>query len=238
VIAVIIASASVATAGWVISDADGQETVISKGKMKSDWDGGAVIVDAEKNQVHFIDDSRKMIASGTVDEICSGMKQMVESMMANVPAEQREMMKQMMGDAKAPKVEIVKKGAGGKVAGFETTQYEVMSDGEVYEELWLAADEALMKDCEAVMKMMGRFTSCMEAISSMGSPASPEASPEYAKIFELGVVVKSVSHEEGETDDRTEITTITEKDVSDSVFTLPDGYKLVSFETMWGMGEE
>ncbi|MFH1755694.1 MAG: DUF4412 domain-containing protein [Candidatus Latescibacterota bacterium] len=237
-VVVIIASVSAADAGWVILEADGQEVLIAKGKMKSAWDNGVMIIDAEKNEICFIDDNRKMLASGNVDEICGEMTQMVESMMANVPDEQKEMMKKMMGDTKAPKVEIVKKGAGEKVAGFETMRYDVMSDGALYEELWLSADKALMKDCEAVMKMMVKFMSCMQAVSSMGSKPSPEASPEYVKLFELGMMVKSVSHAEGGTAENTDITTISKKDLSDADFALPDGYKRVSFQAMWGMGEE
>lgn len=234
----LFALSNTVNAGWLISEADGQETFISKGKMKSDWDNGSVIIDAGKNELYFIDDGREMIASGNVDEICSEMKQMIESMMANIPAEQREMMKKMMGGGKEPKVEVVKKESGGKVAGFETTRYEVMSDGNLYEELWLTEDKALMKDCATLMKMMGKFASCMQSMSAMGASASPEASPEYAKIYELGVIVKSVSHSENETGLDTEIISFTEKDVPDEIFALPDGYKRVSFQTLWGMDEE
>jgi len=234
-IAVIVVAASGAHAGWVLSEEDGQETVISKGKMKSIWENGAVIFDGEANTVHFIDDSRKMIASGTVDEICDGINEMVESMLESVPAEQREMMKKMMGDGKMPTVEIVEKGDGEKIAGFATKRYNVMADGELYEELWLANDKALMADCEAVMKMLGEFTSCTESISSMGSAPSAEASPEYTKIFGMGMIVKSVGHHEDETGNPDGISEIAKKDIPDATFELPNGYKAASFAEIFGM---
>ncbi|MDH3216564.1 MAG: DUF4412 domain-containing protein, partial [Candidatus Krumholzibacteria bacterium] len=157
--------------------------------------------------------------------------------MKNIPAEQREMMKQMMGSDKAAEVKIVKKGAGDKVSGFKTTRYEVMADGELYEELWLADDKDLMKDCKALLKMMAKFSSCMEGISSMGAP-SPKASVEYMKIFEQGMIVKSVEHSESPMGNHADVTEIAKKDVPDSAFDLPEGYKAAPLGAMWGMGAE
>ena len=82
VAAVIIASASVADAGWVISDADGQETVISKGKMKSGWENGAMIIDAEKDEAAYSAFLEKYIY-GVSDfagylALCGGAKRMEE----------------------------------------------------------------------------------------------------------------------------------------------------------------
>jgi len=232
------AIASVADAGWLITSANGDETLISKGKLKSNWDNGSMIIDAAKNEIFFIDDDRKMIASGNADEICDEMKQSMESMMASMPEEQREMMKKMMGGGKEVKVEVVKKGSGGNVSGFETTRYEVMADGKLYEEIWISENKELLKDCAEVMKMMGKFASCMHSAIPMGSAPVPEASPEYAKIYEMGMMVKSVSHSEDKSSHDNDFTSITKKDLSDDIFALPDGYKKVSFQALWGMEQE
>jgi len=230
VAAAIVFGASTANAGWVLTDSNGDETIISKGKMKSAWENGAIIFDAGTSEIHFIDDRRKTLASGTVDELCEGVEHMVESMMADIPAEQLEMMKRMMGDATA-ETEVVGKGSGGKIAGFETTRYEVLQGGELYEEIWLTEDESLKKECQELMQMLMKFSSCISSASAMGAP-SPESSPEYLKLFEKGVIVKSVEH--GDEGEGVNTVVISGRDVPPSAFSLPDGYKKAPLSEIWG----
>ena len=230
VAALVLGGVSPTYAGWVLVEEDGQETVISKGKMRADWEQGAFILDGHSAKVHFIDDNRKMIASGSVEDFCTGMKQLLDNLLEGVPEEQREMMKKMMG-GEPPKVEIVEKGSGGKVGGFETVHYAIMADGELYEELWVTKDKALMVDCDPVMKMMGQFMSCVSTMTAMSAGSTPEASPEYAKIFGLGMIVKSLEKDEAEPTE----TLISKKEVPDSAFAVPEGYKAVAFSEMFGM---
>jgi hypothetical protein len=226
----VVFGVSAASAGWVLTESNGDETIISQGKMKSAWENGAIIFDSGTKEIHFLDDRRKIMASGTIDELCDGITQMVESMMADVPAEQREMMKRMMGGA-AEKTEVVAKGPGGKIAGFETTRYEVTQGGELYEELWLSEDESLKKECRGLMQMLMKFSSCMASAGATGAP-SPESSPDYLKLFETGVLVKSVEH--GDEGEGVNTTVISGRDVPASAFSLPDGYKKVPLLEIWG----
>jgi hypothetical protein len=156
-------------------------------------------------------------------------------MMAQIPAEQREMMEKMMGGVDA-EVEVVDKGAGEKISGFETTRFEVMAGGELYEEVWLSNDKALVEECQGIMKMLGKFMSCMSGISAMGGAPSPESTPEYPKLFEAGMIVKSVEH--GDNGEEVNSSMIEPRDVPASVFALPGDYKAVPLSAMWGMGGE
>lgn len=230
----ILLLSSASSAGWTISENGKEVALVSKGKMKSTWENGSIIVEGEKNVLHFINDVEKVIASGTAEEFCSAIEKMRDKMMENLPPEHREMVKKMMGSRKPPKVELAKKGAGGKISGFETIRYEVTADGELYEELWLSEDKELLKDFKEIMRIMGKFTQCTAKMGGMGSAISPEATPEYAKVFELGVILKSIGHHEQET----EITEMTQRDVKDTEFALPKGYKSVTFEEMWGKSME
>jgi len=230
IVVVMIVVASAANAGWVLTDSEGEETLISQGKLRSSSEGGSMILDATKNQAYFIDDARKLVASGTVEEFCTGMTEMMSAMLEKLPPEQRQVMEQMMEST--ADVEIVNKGAGGKIAGFETTKYEVMVDGQLHEQLWLSEDKALLKDCGAVMKMMAQFMSCMSTMSAMSGAPSPEASPEYGKLFEMGMLVKMVTHGDGG------VTTIAPRDVSGDMFAIPADYKLVSLPEMYGMSAQ
>jgi hypothetical protein len=223
-------AAPTADAGWVLTESNGDETLISSGKMRSAWENGSIIFDSATEGICFIDERRKIMAEGTVDDLCEGLNKMMESMMADIPEEQREMMKKMMGGA-AGETAVTKKGPGEKIAGFDTTRYEVSQGGEPYETLWLTDDESLKKDFQGLMPMLTKFSACMAAVGGMGD-ASPESSPAYLKLFETGMIVKSVEH--GGEGEASSTTVISPQDVPDSAFDIPDGYEEVPLSTIWG----
>ena len=53
VAAIIVFGTSAANAGWVLTESNGSETVISGDKLKSVWENGAVIFDAGTREIHF-----------------------------------------------------------------------------------------------------------------------------------------------------------------------------------------
>lgn len=227
---ILMFAASTADAGWALTESNGDETVISNGKMRSAWENGSVIFDASTDKIYFIDDRRKILAEGTVDELCDGLNQMMATMMADIPEEQREMMKQMMENATG-EVSVVEKGPGEKIAGFETTRYEVLQGGNPYETLWLTNNESLNNECHELMQMLMRFSACTSAAGGMGA-ATPESAPAYLELFDSGMVVKSTEH--GGEGEASHTTVIAPKEVPDSEFTVPDGYEKVPLSTMWG----
>ena len=221
---------SVASAGWVLTETNGDETVISRGKMKSSWENGRVLFDSDTQTIHFIDERRKIMAEGTVDELCEGITAMMESMMEGIPEEQREMMKQMMNKADG-ETSVVKKGPGGKIAGFETTRYEISQGGKPYETLWITDDDALRKEFKTLMPMIMKFSSCTSAASGMGA-ASPESSPAYIELFESGMIVKSIEH--GGEGEAGSTSIISPRDVPASAFEVPSDFETVPLSTIWG----
>jgi hypothetical protein len=237
-IALVLVTAGAAEAGWARTEADGSETLISKGRMRGSWETGTSIFDASTSKVVIIDDMRRMYASGTVDELCEHIQSTVESMMGDMPEEQKAMVQRMMGHKKAPEVKIVDKGDGEKISGFATKRYDVMANGELYEQLWIADDPALVAECKPVLLMLARFSQCMAAANPMGGASDPEATPEYAGIYELGVVVRSVGAGELEEGTEPEEATIEKRDVPDSAFEVPEGYRAVSFADIFGMMSE
>lgn len=238
VVVFLLAGASVAQAGWVLVEADGSESLISKGRMSGSWDTGTAILDAGNSKIVIIDEMRRIYASGTVDELCDQITSSVEGMMGDMPEEQKEMIKRMMASEKAPVVTIVEKGDGEKISGFATKRYDILANGELYEQLWLADDAALVAECKPVMMMLARFSQCMASANPMGGASDPEATPEYAGIFELGVIVRSVSAGELEEGIAPEEATIEKRDVPESAFKVPDGYRAVSFADVFGMTNE
>ena len=235
ILAGLVLSAPFAHAGWVMTRSNGDETLISNGMMKSTWENGSIIIDANKSMLHFIDDRRKLLASGTIDELCESMNQALESMMKNVPPEQREMMKKMMNKNTAGKTEVVKKGPGGKIAGFETTRYEVSQNGVLCEEVWLSSDDSLLKECQGAMQALLKFSSCMDTAASMGGEASYESSPEYLALFDSAMMVKYVQHQKNEA--AADISVLSARDIPSSAFDLPAGYEKVPLLKLFG-GQE
>jgi hypothetical protein len=234
VVALVLVATGAAQAGWVLIEADGSESLISKGQMRAAWDIGTSILDANSSKIIIIDEMRRTYASGTVDELCAEIKSSVESLMGEMPAEQREMIQRMMAQEKAPEVKIVDKGAGEKISGFATKRYDVLANGELHEQLWIADDAALMAECKPVMMMLAQFSQCMASANPMGGVSDPEATPEYAGIFELGIIVRSVGAGELEEGIAPDEATIEKRDVPESTFKVPAGYRAISFADVFG----
>jgi hypothetical protein len=234
ILALAVTIAAPAHAGWVIKDADGSEAFISNGRMKGEWENGIMILNAEGETMTMVDTQKKVYAVGNIDEICTQMKNMVEEMMSGLPPEQRDMVQQMMAKKQTPEVTFVDKGPGGKVSGFDTKHYEVHADGELYEEVWLADDKALVTECKPVMLMLSKFGQCMASVNPMAGANSPEASPEYAKLYDMGMVVQAHSAGESNTP---QITSVEKFDVPESTFDIPKDCKQVSFMDMFGMNQ-
>jgi hypothetical protein len=231
--AVTLTTVAPAYAGWAIKDADGTETLISKGRMKGEWETGIMILNADGETMTMVDTEKNVFATGNIDELCAQIKTMVDKMMADIPAEQRAMMEQMMSKQETPEVTIVEKGSGGKVSGFDTKHYAVHANGEPYEEVWLADDAALVSECKPVMLMLAKFSQCMASVNPMAG-SSPEASPEYAKLYDMGMVVQANSVG-GKKEGSKQIESVEKRDVPEDTFAVPKGCKEVSFTEMFGM---
>ena len=69
-------------------------------------------------------------------------------------------------------------------------------------------------------------------MNSIEMEFSPENTPEYKKLLEAGIELKSVRHEPGISSDETNVVQLNEKTISESEFNPPLGYKKISFAEM------
>lgn len=218
-----------ANAGFVMVDQDGVTTLISKGRMKNAWDGIIMILNGPRDEIIFINNEQKIYSSGTSDEYCKSLSAMFEQMMKGVPEEQRKMMEQMMAkgkDSSRQDVSIVKSGDGGIIAGYKTLKYKVLVGGELFEEIWMSQDSSLMKEYMPLIPVLKKFNSCE---NSMEMEPSPENSPEYQKLWEAGVELKSVKYEKGSSEPETNVVQLDKKTILGSEFKTPLGFKKISF---------
>ena len=218
-----------AVAGVVMVDQNGDETLISTGRLKNTSEGIIWILDGPRNQMIFINTEQNLYASGTPEEYCTSISALFDRMMKGVPEEQRKMMEQMMNkgkDASHPDVAVVKSGDGGTIAGHKTVKYRVLVNGAVYKEIWLTSDASLMQEYKPLIPALKKFDACTAGLKM---EPSPENSPEYQKLWEAGFELKSVSYEEGSPEPETDVVQLEKKAVPESEFRAPKGYKQVSF---------
>jgi hypothetical protein len=223
-------------AGWVLTESNGNVTHISEGMMKSAYETGSVILKGKDGILIMINDQNKKYAESTIEDFCETAGSIFEEVMQNVPPEQREMMKQMMGGkntGSAPDVVVEKQGSGDKIAGFATDKYRVTVDGELYEDVWVATDEDLLKDFKPLTRMIADFMGCSLSIAAMGG-TPPEATEEYLKLVEAGVMLKVESYDSDAPGTATDVTALVKTDVPDSTFETPAGYQKVEFMELMG----
>jgi hypothetical protein len=219
-------------AGWVMQEKEGDQTLISKGRLKSSADNISWILDGPGNKVYFIDGHEKTYATGTVEDYCGATAALVEQTMKNLPAEQRKSMEQMMkkdNEEARHTVSVMGAGDGGSVAGLKTVKYKVEVDGELYEEIWLATDSDLLNEFKSLKPLLRKFSTCA---STFGTEFTPENSSEYLQLMDRGVEVKSIAYSDGSPEPVTDVVKLEKKDLPEAEFSVPRGYRQITFEEM------
>jgi hypothetical protein len=219
-----LACASAAQAGFIQTDSDGSTLYVQNGKLRGDTeDSGDMwsVIDMSKGTIMMVNPEEKSYFEGSIDDYCAGMRAMMDSM--------AQFMGGMMPkpEARKAKVEVVKAGSGGKIAGYDTTHYKVMVDGALREELWLANDQALLKEL-GNPQTMAKFSQCA------AMEADFEASPQYQGVMKAGWPLKTVSHLDGGTETDSEVESIEKADIPAEKFAAPKGYAKMPMAQMFG----
>src|SRR5262245_50830277 len=174
-----------AHAGYLIVDQNGEQVLLSAGRLKmapKSAGGLVMMLDVGRGRLWVADPGQKRYWEGTVDEYCDGMRGLsavataeLERMMADqlkdMPADERErtlqLMRRAQGDAggsgRAPKVTVQRTADRETIAGLPTRKYQVLADGTLYEELWLASDPALLRELVVARapETFGRMSGCL-----------------------------------------------------------------------------
>ncbi len=205
----VVAAVMVAQAGWVIeqvaTDPNGKQTT----------------------QVYYIQNNKIMIADQ--EKVIFDLETLE---MTAIMAEQGMYMKfpadmmNMMGKA-APEwgetVEVRKTSETETIAGYSTTKYQLLIDGELAHEIWLAEDLDLSAevDMEQFLNM-----SMMRA-----GEASYQSTPEYQDLFRQGYPLKQVHFQAGGKE-IIEATKVEKQDIPDSQFEVPEGFREMKMQQM------
>ena len=110
----------------------------------------------------------------------------------------------------------------------------MLSNGKLYEEMWLTTDPALLRELEMTKApdTFGRMSGCMAAMA--GGPR-PEASDEFRKLYAEGWPLKVIYHgETGGGPAGTTVTKVEQRNISEAEFTPPTGYKSAPLSEVFG----
>jgi hypothetical protein len=257
-IALCLLPAAAAEAGWVITDQEGHQTSLSRGRLKMaprEAQGVSMALDIGRGRMWVADAGKKTYWEGTVEEYCQAMKstmagamadmekQMAEAM-KDMPPAQREQMQQMMKNmrgggpgAPAPKVTIEKTNDVQTIAGLPARKFRVLSNGKLHEEIWLTTDPALVRELEMAKApdTFGRMSGCM---AGMAGGARPEASEEFRKLYGEGYPLKVVYYgaeaAPGAPPAGMTVQKVEQRDIPDREFAPPAGFRAAPLNEVFG----
>jgi uncharacterized protein DUF4412 len=256
-----------ALAGYQLTDKDGDQTLVSNGRVKElsgEGGGPQSVFDLGLARAWMSNPDRGVYWEGTIDELCTtirdttaaigkAMHDAMEAQLSQLSPENRakveELRKQLEANRKKEEeskaspgvVKVERTQQTETIAGQPTRKFNVLVDGALYEEDWLTTDPALAKEfaLDRASELMSRVSAC--AIASDPDPSHPKGVDEgkiYQKLYPQGWPLKTVAHVGGKPRTKTEITKVEKRDVPDSEFKPPPGYRKAPLsEVMFsGMG--
>jgi hypothetical protein len=255
-----------ALAGYQLTDKDGDQTLVSKGRVKElsgEGAGPQSVFDLGLARAWMSNPDRGVYWEGTIDELCTtirdttaaigkAMHDAMEAQLSQLSPENRAKVEELRKQLEANRQKEEDKSSPGVVkverteetqtiAGQPTRKFKVFVDGALYEEDWLTTDPALGKEfaLDRASELMSRVSAC--AIASDPDPSHPKGIDEgkiYQKLYPQGWPLKTVAHVGGKPRTKTEITKVEKRDVPESEFKPPAGYRKAPLsEVMFsGMG--
>lgn len=135
--------------------------------------------------------------------------------------------------ADLPPVSLTNTGQRETIAGYETEKYDVLVDGELFQEFWLAPALNLGADLDPAKYLAQQEKT---GASMMGKAAKQHNAlyhdPQYRALVEKGFVLKSVVHHLSGRFERVAVS-VKQEDVPASAFEVPDGYRRVRLSDMF-----
>jgi hypothetical protein len=228
-------------AGWVETDTDGNVTYLQEGKIKeaAPDDTTWTAIDLKNGTVLLVDTARRIFAQGKIEEHCDAMAAMIKTSMEILSPEERALMEQLLRPEKGkkvgkPQVSVVSKGKGPTIAGYATVKYEVLANGKLYEELWLAPDAEVLKEIDpvAIRSAEKKMSACTEMVQHSDfddTALQVEKDPTYQGLMGKGWPLRAISYNNGIPLHEQTIASLQKKEIPASEFQAPKGFRKVPF---------
>ena len=245
-------SPGIASAGWIVEwdnagfnrngdryPTESATMYLQGGEVRLSQTNSVSLLDYNEGRFALLYPERKFFWSGKVEDYVTEMTSNRAEMMSERVSKSTALSygKPAIDEDALPKIVIKKTDVTEKIAGHETTRYEVRSAGELFQELWLAEDIDLSKDRdpEKFLDYQRRMSAGM-----LGNSAAPfnalYRSEDYAKLLKKGYVLKEVTHHGGGGFERV-VTTIRPSEIAAPEFEVPDGYRRVRLRDMFPPSE-
>jgi len=196
-----------------------------KARVDGALEGLTVIIDIKNDEGWLIDSASKRFAGGKLTELAEILKK-VEGTLDNDPVHGDPADKKAATESPKPLAVVVKDlGAGERLQGYETRHYQVLLDGEVLEELWLAPKIQVASEINLVA-----FGTAMQKMLGGGAELSQgyEESETYRNLRAGGYPLRQVLFFVGEKS-TLEVTSVTVKELPLSDFAVPKGFTKIGY---------
>lgn len=203
---------------------------VSEGKVRTVQPTTATIIDYKAGRFTLMNSTKGLFWSGTIDEYVSEMtKSRKEASYERFGSTNAAQMARDPGqeDTKLPKVVLRKLGDGGAIAGHDTVKYQVESDGELFQEMWVAEDVNTNGDLDPAQYLAIQQKLSAGMIGKAGkSFRAMWKNPEVRDLYGKGIVMQNiVRHVAGGYERKT--TSVKQADVAASEFEVPESYRRV-----------
>lgn len=228
-----------AMAGWLIKEkSEGEVNILyfQNNQIRDESPETVSLLDLAQSRLTMINQAEKTYWSGPYSEVAKirdqAMNQMQEQL-KQLPPEQRDAAMQVMqaamgkGGKPRPKVEVKKTGQSEVIAGFKAYKYEIWTNGQLREEMWISPDIALSKELD-----IKKMKEMMAAFAQTGGEDAYEMDPAVQALWIKGYPVKVVGKLQGETMVR-EVIQAQRKNLPSSLFAVPKGYRQVELMEMF-----
>ena len=244
-----LAIASDAFAGWVFiqnSEGERQTSFIQDNKMRFVAPDHILIFDLNKHNICFANPKEKTYWSGSPDEFSAQVRKgaenldkMLEQQLAQVPPQQREAFKQAIRQqiktrvsTPAAKVEIRLTEKFGKVAGYNVRKYEILINGQLRQDQWIAKDIRMHKTFD--VKRFGKMMRAFHAGFGKGGEDVAFSSPQVMGLLEKGWPLRKTDYDDEGYRETEEVIKVRKKQLRGSLFDSPKGYRRISMREIFG----
>jgi hypothetical protein len=238
-------------AGFVLTDKEGDRTLVSKGRVKElAGEGPQSVFDLGTARAWLSNPNRKVYWEGTIEELCrtfretaksiaKSMEERMQQQMSKLSPDQRaqleefrKRLKEQRADAEktAPEpgvIQVERTDDTETIAGQPTRKYRVLVDGKLYEEDWLTTDPTFAREfaLDKASALMSHVSTCAQSSDSHSRAGGIDEGKIYQKLYPQGWPLRTVSYSGGQARLKTEIETIEKGDIPEKEFQPPAGYR-------------
>jgi len=199
-----------------------------KARVDGALEGLSVIVDVKNGDGWLVDRASRRYAGGKIAELAAELKK-VEGLSDNEVALGAAAGKSATPEGTKPPAVVIKDlGAGEQLQGYETRHFQVLFDGELLEELWLAPKIQIATEVD-----LTAFDTALQQMIGGGAGLNQgyEATAPYRSLRAGGYPLRQVLYFVGEKS-TIEVTSVAVKELSPAEFAIPKGFSKVGYSEL------